>query len=430
MTEAESTHSTPDLEALVNEYEAGAANTSEAASLAFLEARSTIEGEREQLTTAQTERVKKADQKLMGNAGAVALKLEEAGKPLADARAAGHHSADEWWWHLDVLDSVADYYSGKPQSRTEQTLSRIVDALLLVALVGLGFLLVSRYLPPLQGNSSTPVLTLVPTVPTSTPSITPTINSAAFDYSTAKVFKAGNDAVEINLPTGWDSMPNNGTPFSANQWSFGFGDPAAPQASILIFLDTRAQVISTYQKFFGVTFVSPTGAKDVLTQSVAQLKGKIPTDGSIILDDPRSVKLSNATEAYGMAAHFKDNPTSGQSASDSEYWLGFLPDGTGIVVITQIQHGVVDKAQPTVYKMLETLVININKIPTATPTATLHPLLLTATMLQTQINALTPTSTPTPAATGAATGVATTSGTENVGPATLSPATAVSTPAQ
>ncbi|HVO43768.1 MAG TPA: hypothetical protein VMT34_14145, partial [Aggregatilineales bacterium] len=68
MTDSETPQTLPesevDLEGLINTYVAGVDTPVSDAGLAWLEARTTIEAERESLTTGQAERVNKADRKL------------------------------------------------------------------------------------------------------------------------------------------------------------------------------------------------------------------------------------------------------------------------------------------------------------------------------------------------------------------------------
>jgi hypothetical protein len=421
MTDSGTPQTTPenenDLEGLVNDYVSGVDSPTGEGGWAWLKARSTIEDERENLTTGQIERVEKADRKLTADAGDIALKLEEDGHSLADARKETGPSADQWWWYLDVIDAAADVTGTKLPSRGEQIFSRLIDVLLLVALAVLAFLLVRQYLPQLQGannNSSASVSSPFPTSAPITPSLTPTVNPLAFDYSQAKVLKTTNDVIEINLPPGWEQTPadpTNPSPYP-NQYTFAYGGAQSPVASILLFVDTKSGIYALYERFFSVTFKDPQNPQDAMKQAVDQIKKNLQPSSGITIDDPVTVKIGGVTDGYGIAAHFQANAQNGTGASESEYWVGTLPDGRMVAVVIQGNAGVWPTAKPTIYKMLESLVVNVGKIATPTPTNTLNPLMVTATALQNLIGSLTPTPTPTqlggtPAATGAATGAAT-----------------------
>jgi hypothetical protein len=92
-----------------------------------------------------------------------------------------------------------------------------------------------------------------------------------------------------------------------------------------------------------------------------------------------------------------------QSAIDLELRAAPLSNGKAVLTFARASGGIWATAKPVIDKMMDSLVVNAESIPTTTPTPTPIPLELTATALaqqaatvQAQILALTPTSTPAP----------------------------------
>src|SRR5262249_25907662 len=147
------------------------------------------------------------------------------------------------------------------------------------------------------------------------------------------------------------------------------------------------------------------------------IKAGVSPDANFKFSDIHPVKI-DSLDGYGMSV----NIPAGQQGPAQEIELRFAPEPKGKMVFVELQAGASDwpVAKDTMYKMVESMVINPGSIPTATPTSTAHPLELTATAIQhlaetnqAQINALTPTTTPVPtqAATGPATASAPSAGT-------------------
>src|SRR5450631_2719720 len=106
------------VESLIAEYETGVDNRESNDALSWLTARTEIDTQLEQLTPAQAKRVQEADRVLIENAGQVAARLAGANMALRDQRAKTSYTPDQWWWYLDVLANVSDYYEvPKPDPR-------------------------------------------------------------------------------------------------------------------------------------------------------------------------------------------------------------------------------------------------------------------------------------------------------------------------
>jgi hypothetical protein len=117
-------------------------------------------------------------------------------------------------------------------------------------------------------------------------------------------------------------------------------------------------------------------------------KDQVSTSGSNVTfkwGNVEPVKIG-ALDGQGLRVSVIDEPT-----REFEFRIASLTDAQVVYVVFQMRASLWDTAKPVLYKMLDSLVIKTENIPTATPTPTLHPLLITATALQKQIDALTPT---------------------------------------
>jgi hypothetical protein len=173
-----------------------------------------------------------------------------------------------------------------------------------------------------------------------------------------------------------------------------------------------------YEDVLNVT-ASVASPKDAL----AEFKKGIPAESTVKAGDVIATKVGKL-DAQGLALSIPASAAQGSPDSEAEVRIATLADGQIALVLLQGRTSVWNAAKTTVDKMIESLVINPQNIPTATPTATLHPLLITATALQKEIDALTPSPTPTPVATGAATAPATAAATGAATPAATPESTA------
>ncbi len=214
-----------------------------------------------------------------------------------------------------------------------------------------------------------------------TPTIAPTLNAAAFDMKTAKLYKSADDAIEILLPSGW-TTPSTNRP---GVYDIAYGEATSPSA----FIEVRiSKAVVLYKS------IDSTGKAD---------SPKSALEALITANSGGSIKFSTVQDAKIGVLKAQQLTASASSGSDttpaSEYdiRLAQIPN-TDQVVYVQIYslESLWKMAQPIMNKMLDSLVIHAQNIPTATPTMTLHPLLMSATALQKLIDALTPTSTRTP----------------------------------
>ncbi len=394
----DSTHDT--FDGLIERYELSVSQT-DSDIIPALEARSAIEAQHAQLSEAQLVRVADADKILIRNADAFAPKV------TASEMAGRTHPTNEWWWHLDVLAPVADYFTpgGAPVTDPRSQLaSRLFTALEVVVLIVAIFLLARNFGVFQPGATPT-----ASPFPTSTPTIAPTLNADAFDISKATLYKSANDVVEIMLPPTWQSQA--GPDQSGNTvYNFAYGDPQNPTALIGV----QLPVAQTFYKG-----MDPTGASNTpqaaLTALIARIKANNATGQGPLpkVSEVKPVKVGSL-DGQGFTLSSPADPQTGAPSSEVDIRLALIPNSTqAAYIITQGQTATWATVQPIVGKMIDSLVVKPQNIPTATPTATLFPLQITATALQKQFIALTPTNTPTPIGTGAATLGATSNATSN-----------------
>ncbi len=369
------------LESLLAQYEAGVAAPGGEA-LPWLNARSEIETQRSSLTTEQTARLEKADRALLQNSSQLVV-------PESNT----YHPRREWWWYADVLANPELPLAAKTADPRGQMASRIFTGIEVIVLVVAVFLLARNFglFQPGAPPSPTPL-------PTSTPAPTATINAAAFDMSSATVFKSPNSVVEMSIPTGWTTPAGQ----NANTFDFVYGaDAQNPDAFIEIRVPDAVEFYSS---------LDPNSKIDNPAAALAAIKARNSASSGQsaqpIFGDVRDAKLGNLD---GKAMSVSLPPSAQGGATEIDLRLAQASPTKVVYVITQSNKAIADKAKAIMTKMLDTLKVNVGNIPTATPTATLHPLEVTGTALQNQIVALTPTATPTlpPTATGVSTGAAT-----------------------
>jgi hypothetical protein len=210
------------------------------------------------------------------------------------------------------------------------------------------------------------------------------LNAAAFDLTTATTFTSPDNVVSISLPTGWTPSPVT----QPGTYQFGFGTGTASQAGIQVLIDEPTSIYEA----LGLT-ASIASPKEALET----FKANTPPEQGLLVGEVLPVKIGTM-DAWGVTISVPGNPQSGAPASEVDLRATSLEGGRVALVIVQAASGYWTQIKPALDGMLASLVLSPQNIPTATPTATLHPLLMTATAVQAQIKALTPT--PTPVVTG------------------------------
>jgi hypothetical protein len=289
------------------------------------------------------------------------------------AAAASHYAVQEAEDDDEPATGIGRFLTGS-------TLLTIFEVVLLV--VALGFLAKNLGL-------FTPGPTPTPTqFPTDTPAPSPTVNADAFDFSKATLFKSDGDILEIKVPSGWQSTPSTGqTGEKIFDFTYG-GTGAAATASV------QVQIVDAATLYAGIDQTGKATSPDTALQSIITANSAPSASGgpAIKFTSVNDIKVGSLA-GKGFIA---DVPASAQGAEfQVDIRIAPATGGKALYVSARSNANLWAKVQPIINQMLDSAVLNLGNIPTATATATLHPLLITATALQTQIIALTPTDTPT-----------------------------------
>lgn len=371
------------FDTLLEQYENGISQITDPNSdlRATLITRSELDKAHDALSADQVARLEKADKQLLQEAPQVTSRLNPADSAERPAR--------EWWWHLDVMAAAARHYdvpeddeptpAGIGRFLTGSTLLTIFEVVLLI--VAIGFL--ARNLGVFAPGPTATATQF----PTDTPTVAPTLDASAFDFSKATLFKSTGDVVEIKVPAGWQSAPStgqNGEPI----FNFNYGGAAgSPDVSV------QLQITDATTLYSGIDATGKANSPETALQSIVSANSTPqPSSPAIKFTSVGDVKVGSLS-GKGFIA---DVPASAQGG-EFQVDIRIAPATNGKVVYASSRSTVAlwSKAQPVINQMLDSLVVNLGNIPTPTATATLHPLLMTATALQTQINGLTPTDTPT-----------------------------------
>lgn len=230
--------------------------------------------------------------------------------------------------------------------------------------------------------SATATRTSTPVPPTAAPSATAVTGAALFDLSTASLYKAPNDEIEIKLPKGWSLLPSS----TLGRYEFIAGQANSPTASVQVVIDDPA---SLYSNYFQLT--EPVkGPKEAL-----QALGKnAPPDGSVTFSETLPARIGNLA---GFAMTIKVKASAQGPAQVVELRLAALSSNKVVFVGIQAGPDVWAVGHVTLDKMVDTLVVKAGNLPTATASNTPHPLELTLTAVQqlkstveAQIQSLTP----------------------------------------
>ncbi len=371
-----------DLENLLKTYEAGVAAPSAPGAESWLEARSAIERTRENLSADQQKRLAAADKKLTENADLV--KIPETATP---------HSRAEWWWYADVLaESPAP---AAPASSGGGIAGRIFTGIEIAVLLAAVVLLLRNAGVQPFANLFQPAATPTSTpLPTPTPMPTATVDVNAFDMAKATPYKGPANIVTMNVPPGW-TLPTEASA-QQNAYSFSYGNASDPSATIQVRLfeaaDFYSQADQTGKAKNSLEALTAFKTANEATQTGSPSSNKF---GAIT-----TVKVGNLENANYLPISIGGDIAQNTQPAEVGFYAVDVDGGKRVVFIqTSYNRGTDARAKDTLDKMLASLVVSVANIPTATPTATLHPLLITATALGGQINALTPSPTATATAT-------------------------------
>jgi hypothetical protein len=144
---------------------------------------------------------------------------------------------------------------------------------------------------------------------------------------------------------------------------------------------------SLYESVLGLTTPAenPTAALEQFIQNSA-------AQDSLKFDEIRPIRIANYT-GQGVEVRIHSDFEGGNTIAD--VWIATAAKDKVIIIIMQAPEAQWQQAKKTLYQMVDSLTINLQNIPTLTPTATLHPLQVSQTAIQQLIGAWTPTPTPT-----------------------------------
>ncbi len=221
------------------------------------------------------------------------------------------------------------------------------------------------------------------------PAPAPTVNTASFDFGTAKLYKSDGDILEIKVPAGWQTTanpPSNGT----ISFAFTYGGSGPQDAPLLL------QIQISDEKLLYATIDQNGKANSPATALQALIDANsTPQPGSATITFSKVQAAPIGTlKGQSITASL---PASSQNPEEHyDIRLAQLPPDMAVYILARGDASIWSKGQPIIDKMIDSLVIRTKNIPTPTSTATLNPLFITATALQVQIGKLTPTDTPTP----------------------------------
>ncbi|MCC7450092.1 MAG: hypothetical protein IT324_21925, partial [Anaerolineae bacterium] len=190
----------------------------------------------------------------------------------------------------------------------------------------------------------------------------------------ATTYKSEDGVIEMQLPSAMETRPvRQGT------YQFYYGDPNRPRAGMSIIIGPADTL---YQGVFGLRRVpeSPKAALEAF-------KDSIPATVGVKITEPAPTKIGTL-DAYGAILSIP--ATSVLAALETDIRIAVLPDNQIVITAAFSETPSISRIRPILNQMLDSLVINPPKLPTATAVSTLHPLLITATALQTEIRGLTP----------------------------------------
>lgn len=216
---------------------------------------------------------------------------------------------------------------------------------------------------------------------TSGPTNTPAPNPLAFDMKTAQIYRSPDRVLEMKLPIGW-------TPRTASEFKeYTFVVKPNGDTNISVSIDTLADI---YQSLTDDGSISKVLDADTLSAEtlLKALRDEVAYPDASYYTDVHPIKVGTLP---GFAFSYKVASRKPNVLVFYEVRIAALPDGEVVYVAASAYNNDPEKVAPVITTMLDSLVINSERIPTPTITPTPYPLLLTATALQQKIHALTGT---------------------------------------
>lgn len=375
------TDATNTIDSLLKQFEEGIAKPTEVKG--WLTARSEIENQIDSLSTAQIKLLDRLDRQLGAKASTIA---EQLGDALPNARSTEARPGGHWWWYLDTIGAASPAVGPKQPTSNERLINNIINIVLIGALA-VSLFVAGRNL----GIIPTPAAPTNTPFPSSTPAPTVTLNPAAFDINSAKSVEVPYKVIDIKVPEGWTQQPSQGS----YVYVFTYGDDQNPSALLQVIVNDPAVAYRSIQV---------TDPVDSPKAALEKLKEGLAADPRFKAGDIVEAKVAQFTGS-GMEVQITDG-AGGPAQQIIDVRAAAVDAGKVALVIAQAESALWETAKPVLDQIITTMKVQATNIPTATPTATLHPLLMTATAVQTQIIGLTPTATLTPTPTNTPGGTA------------------------
>jgi hypothetical protein len=185
---------------------------------------------------------------------------------------------------------------------------------------------------------------------------TATLDPAALDMSRASVYKSPDGAIEILLPPIWQIEPA----YLPGQYLFAYG----PEYKELIVIDIAVgKPNDIYLPI--LELATPVDSPKAALEAYKAWVSASGSDTTLKLSNVEPVKIGRL-DGYGLSVSAPADPTLAY-----EFRIAPLTDGRIVFVLLELRPSMLDTAKPVLYKMLDSLVINPEYIPTLTPTPTL-----------------------------------------------------------
>jgi hypothetical protein len=234
--------------------------------------------------------------------------------------------------------------------------------------------------------------------PTRTLAPTATVDTAAFDLSAASMYTSTDNVISVLLPGGGWAVDDANAQNTPRVYTLSLGSGLDEVATLRVLIGEPAALY----RGIGLTGEqgTPREALEAFIQTVP------PTEGWTFTEITDSTIGELAAQQLGFS--IPADPQSGLPGSEVDLRVAENGENGLVMTIVQAQEPRWAEVQPVVNGMIDSIILNLGAIPTATATPTLHPLEITATAVQDLILSLTPapTGTPLPDATAEATGEA------------------------
>ncbi len=178
-----------------------------------------------------------------------------------------------------------------------------------------------------------------------------TLDPGGMDMKTATTYHSSDGAVEIQMPRGWQEVPDP-EPWRTYSLDYGKG--------------TDSNTVFVLQIGFSTKLLGLTGSSVTPQQVLEALKAQAPT---VEFGKTYPVKLDKY-EGLGQDVTIKASDQL-DTVGHGEVWIVVLPDGRVMELVIGSTISNWQKAQPVLHQMAASTVLHPEKSPTATPYPTI-----------------------------------------------------------